>query len=105
MALAFKDQTIASKLAPTKVFTRSPVPRAVTPHRQGVGGVDAAALGQGLQHGFDEAVAGVAGGTFAVGAEVGQLAAAVPDGNRRADAQVFGAGQGGQGFDRAQAGR
>ena len=76
MALAFKDQTIARQARSYTFFTRSPVPRAVTPHRQGVGGVDAAALGQGLQHRFDEAVAGVAGGAFAVGAEVGQLAAA-----------------------------
>ena len=54
-------------------------PRAVTAHRQRMRGTHRTPLIQRLQDRFDKAVAGIAGQAFAVGAEVRQFAAAVPD--------------------------
>ena len=73
-------------------------PRAITPHRQGINGIHRTILAQRLQNRFDEAVAGVAGQAFAVGAEVGEFAAAVPDGDGRAGGDLGGAGEDVEGF-------
>ena len=73
-------------------------PRAITPHRQGVGGINRTVFTQRLQDRFNEAVAGIARQAFAVGAEVGEFATAVPYGDGRAGGDLGGAGEDGEGF-------
>ncbi len=48
-------------------------PRAITPDRQGVRGVDRSIIHQRVEDRFNKAVAGVAGQAFAVGAEYASL--------------------------------
>ena len=84
----------------TRSFTAGP--RAITPHRQGVGGIDRTILAQCLQNRLNEAVAGVTSQAFTVGAEVGEFAAAVPDGDRRAGGDLGGAGEDVEGFQAAE---
>ncbi|MNT45291.1 hypothetical protein D3C72_1818670 [compost metagenome] len=81
------------------------LPRAVAPYCQGIGCLHRPAFKQGLDDGLHETVAGVAHRTFAVGAEVGQVALPVPDGHGRRGRQVLAAGQVGDGLQAADIGR
>ena len=83
-------------------FSLTTSPRAITTHRQSVDGIHRTILAQGLQDRLDKAVAGVAGQAFAVGAEVRQFAAAVPDRYGGAGGDLLGAWEEFEGFEVAQ---
>jgi len=67
-----------------------------------VSGIHFASGSKGLENRLDKTVAGVAGQPLAVGAEIGQLACAVPNAHCRAGGYSVGAGQGVDDFHVAQ---
>ena len=70
-----------------------------------MGCIDRSTAAQRFENRLDEAVARVAGQAFAVGAEVRQFAAAIPDRHGRAGGNLAGAGECREGFQVAQRGR
>src|SRR5690606_4835010 len=71
----------------SRAFTALPI--AETGHRQRMGGAHLAAGQHGFEDGVDETVVRAAHGALAVGADVDQFAALVPDAYRRAGWQLF----------------